>query len=607
MRKIIAFITVFLTLSLLSLSVLAEGDFEIIDGELIKYSGSDSVVSVPSDVQNIKAGAFDGTPGVTCVIFNSLSCSFEQGALPAGALVKAPESSNAHLAALEYGLAFKALDGSVSITINYLYTSGETAYPTFTAEIFTGDSYSYPVPAIEGYAPNIKTVQGVAGDVDITVTVIYSLNEADGWVIKNGHAMYVSGGSYVVDTTVEIGGVPYSFDKSGNLIIASGFLNTPGGTYYFSNNVAVTGYRIIGKSIYLFNDDGTMVKSTSLGGYRFGADGKLQGSDVLVTMDGDVYFLVSNELFSGYKMINGSIMYFGADYKQAKSTTVNGYTFDASGSLSSGISADELEISAPSDAAYTGEALEPAVTVKFKGITLTKGVHYSLIYSDNTAPGEAKVIISGMGCVSGNTSRTFNIIGTVSYTLTIRYISVTGDIIADSYTALLEPGEKYEIPSPVIEGYEPDQESVSGTMANSNITVIVTYKQLEESSESDEPFPIDPTESTDEVSEPVDPDESNTESDITESDESDSSTESSDGINSNADSNNKDADRSGYKYDYALFIKVFIIATLIAGAAIVLILNWDRIKKALEKKNIKIFKSKNSKKENSKKENSSTK
>ena len=144
-------------------------------------------------------------------------------------------------------------------------------------------------------------------------------------------------------------------------------------------------------------------------------------------------------------------------------------------------------------------------------------------------------------------------------------------------------------------------------MANSNITVIVTYKQLEESSESDEPFPIDPTESTDEVSEPVDPDESNTESDITESDESDSSTESSDGINSNADSNNKDADRSGYKYDYALFIKVFIIATLIAGAAIVLILNWDRIKKALEKKNIKIFKSKNSKKENSKKENSSTK
>lgn len=233
MRKIIAFITVLLTLSLLSLSALAEGDFEIVDGELIKYSGTDSVVSIPSDVQNIKAGAFDGTTGVTCVIFNSLSCSFEQGALPAGVLVKAPESSNAHLAALEYGLAFNALDGSVNITINYLYTNGETAYPTFTAEILTGDSYSYPVPAIEGYAPNIKTVEGVAGDVDITVTVIYSLNEADGWVIKNGHAMYVLNGSYVVDTTVEIDGMPYSFDKSGNLIIASGFLNTPGGTYYF--------------------------------------------------------------------------------------------------------------------------------------------------------------------------------------------------------------------------------------------------------------------------------------------------------------------------------------------------------------------------------------
>lgn len=595
MRKIIAFITVLLTLSLLSLSALAEGDFEIVDGELIKYSGSDSVVSIPSDVQNIKAGAFDGTTGVTCVIFNSLSCSFEQGALPAGVLVKAPESSNAHLAALEYGLAFNALDGSVNITINYLYTNGETAYPTFTAEILTGDSYSYPVPAIEGYAPNIKTVEGVAGDVDITVTVIYSLNEADGWVIKNGHAMYVLNGSYVVDTTVEIDGMPYSFDKSGNLIIASGFLNTPGGTYYFSNNVAVMGYHIIGKSIYCFNEDGTMVKSTSIGGYRFGDDGKLQGTDVLITMDGNVYFLVSNELFSGYKMINGSIMYFGSDYKQAKSTTVDGYTFDASGALISGISADELEISGPSDAVYTGDALEPSVTVKFKGISLKNGVHYSLTYSDNTAPGEAKVKISGMGCVSGSTSRTFKITGTVSYTLTIRYISVMGDIIADSYTALLEPGENYDIPSPIIEGYEPDQKSVRGIMANSNITVIVTYKQLEESSESDEPFPIDPTESTEEISKPVDPDDSDTESDITESDDSDNSTESSDGINSDPNGDNNDADRSGYNYDYALFIKVFVIATLIAGVSIVLILNWDRIKKALEKKNIKIFKSKKSK------------
>lgn len=573
MRKIIAFITVLLTLSLLSLSVLAKGDFEIVDGELIKYSGSDSVVSIPLDVQNIKAGAFDGTTGVTCVIFNSLSCSFEQGALPAGVLVKAPESSNAHLAALEYGLAFNVLDGFVNITINYLYTNGETAYPTFTAEILTGDSYSYPVPAIEGYAPNIKTVEGVAGDVDITVTVIYSLNEADGWVIKNGHAMYVLNGSYVVDTTVEIDGMPYSFDKSGNLIIASGFLNTPGGTYYFSNNVAVIGYHIIGKSIYCFNDDGTMVKGTSRGGYRFGDDGKLQGNDVLITMDGNVYFLVSNELFSGYKMINGSIMYFGSDYKQAKSTAVDGYTFDASGALISGISADELEISGPSDAVYTGDALEPSVTVKFKGISLKNGVHYSLTYSDNTAPGEANVIISGMGCVSGSTSRTFKIIGNEAYTLTIRYINVIGSPIADAYVTLVEPGEEFNIPSPEIEGYEPDQATVTGIMGSSSATIIVTYRQIEETGESDETTAPEPAES------------SEASSSVTESDESfaDETTSDSSTID------------SGYKYDYALFIKVFVIATLIAGVSIVLILNWDRIKKALEKKNIKIFKSKKSK------------
>ena len=290
-------------------------------------------------------------------------------------------------------------------------------------------------------------------------------------------------------------------------------------------------------------------------------------------MDGNVYFLVSNELFSGYKMINGSIMYFGSDYKQAKSTAVDGYTFDASGALISGISADELEISGPSDAVYTGDALEPSVTVKFKGISLKNGVHYSLTYSDNTAPGEANVIISGMGCVSGSTSRTFKIIGNEAYTLTIRYINVIGSPIADAYVTLVEPGEEFNIPSPEIEGYEPDQATVTGIMGSSSATIIVTYRQIEETGESDETTAPEPAES------------SEASSSVTESDESfaDETTSDSSTID------------SGYKYDYALFIKVFVIATLIAGVSIVLILNWDRIKKALEKKNIKIFKSKKSK------------
>lgn len=562
MKRFLMIISVFLLLSVLSVAAFAEGDFEIVDGELIKYSGTDSVVSIPMDVKNIKAGAFDGSVGVSCIIFNSFSCEFETGAIPKGITVKAPESSDAHLAALRDGLSFSVLDGSVNITINYQYSSGATALPSITEELFTGDSYSYNVPAIDGYAPNIKKIEGIAGDNDITVTVIYRATASDGWLIKDGRAMYVSGGSYLVDTTEEIDGISYSFDENGYLMIGSGFLTTPSGSYYFSNGTAVTGYRIIGKSIYYFNADGTMVKGTTFDGHEFDIGGNLLASDSIVTVDGSSYYLIANELYSGYRMIDGSIMYFGSDYKMVKSSTVDGYTFDENGALTSGISANDLEVTGLSDSAYTGSAVEPIITVKFKGITLTRDVHYKLYYSDNTAPGEAKIELRGLGPVKGTADFTFKIIGDEAYTLTIRYVNVMGAPIAEAYTALIEPGEEYDIPSPEVEGYKPNEESVSGTMGNSNITISVTYTKVAESSETEDSSDTTVPETTDVITETTEP----VESVPAESEEND------------------DKKSGGYNYDYALFIKVIIISTVITALIIVIILNWDAIKKALTKK-----------------------
>lgn len=559
MKRIITILSAVLLITLLSVSVFAEGEFEITDSTLVKYSGSDSTVYIPMDVKNISAGAFDGT-SVSLVIFNSFSCGFETGAIPAGVTVKAPESSDAHIAALRDGLTFSVLDGSVNITINYQYVNGEIALPSFSEDIYSGDSYSYTVPSLDGFAPNVDRVEGIAGDSDITVTVIYSSTVPDGWSVENGRAMYTKNGLYLKDTTEEIDGMPYSFDENGYLMIGSGFLNTPSGSYYFSDGYAVTGFRVIGKSIYYFNADGTMVKGTSASGFDFDIGGNLIANDTIVTIGSDSYFMIANELYSGYRMIDGSIVYFGSDYKMVKNGSVDGLSFDASGALVSGIDVSELEISGLSDVAYTGDSIEPLLTVKFNGIILTRDVHYKLYYSDNTEPGTATIELSGTGPVSGTVSLSFKIIGDEAYTLTIRYVNVMGAPVAEAYTTLIEPGEEFDVPSPTVEGYEPDQESVSGTMGNSNITISVTYTKVAETSDTSDSTDDPTTDTT--VTEKTEPDES----EPAETEET------------------NDKSEGGYNYDYSLFVKVLIIATVIAGGAIVLILNWDAIKKALSKK-----------------------
>ncbi len=562
MKKIFAALAVLLTLLVLSVSAFADDGFTVTaDGTLTKYSGTAAEVVIPKNINNVAAGAFDGVSGVKYVVFESSRCTFDAGALPADVTVIAPESSDAFFSAESAGLSFRALDGFTPITVNYKYSTGESALPSYTGRVETGKPYRIAVEQIDGYSSNVSYVTGYAGYSDITVSVVYTASRADGWSMDGGRAKYVKDGQYLVNTTESIDGTPYTFDSNGYLVMAGGFLNTGSDSYYLENGVAVTGYRVIGKSVYCFKADGTMVRGTSYDGHEFDIGGNLIASDTLVTVGSDKYYLIANELFSGYRSIDGSIMYFGSDYRLVRNTSANGYTFGSDGALTSGIKASELEISGLTDVAYTGEAHEPSLTVKFKGITLTLGVHYKLTYSDNTAPGEAKIELRGLGPVSGSTSLSFKILGEDAYTLTVRYINVMGAPVAESYTALLEPGEEFSIESPTVEGYKPDQETVSGIMGNSDMTFSVTYTKDSSQSESS-------SDTTDETTSSRD-----TSSAQTTLDEPEESTSSSSPVAS-----------QGYKYDYVLFIKVLVISTVIAGIAIVIILNWDVIKKTVAKK-----------------------
>jgi hypothetical protein len=62
-----------------------------------------------------------------------------------------------------------------------------------------------------------------------------------------------------------------------------------------------------------------------------------------------------------------------------------------------------------SSKAYTGSAITPTASVSYKGTTLTKGVHYSVSYSNNVKPGTATVTITGKGIFKGTVNKTFTI------------------------------------------------------------------------------------------------------------------------------------------------------------------------------------------------------
>ena len=79
---------------------------------------------------------------------------------------------------------------------------------------------------------------------------------------------------------------------------------------------------------------------------------------------------------------------------------------------------------------YTGSAITPAVTVK-DGSTLVSGTDYEVTYSDNTAAGEAKVVVTGKE----------NYSGTVTGTFTIRYRELPAGKTLEDY-ATIAPAPK---------------------------------------------------------------------------------------------------------------------------------------------------------------------
>ena len=117
----------------------------------------------------------------------------------------------------------------------------------------------------------------------------------------------------------------------------------------------------------------------------------------------------------------GKTLAAGVDYTVAYSDNTNAGTAKATvtgtgnytGSLAASfkiVAADivDTDVYIPHQT-YTGEKIEPSVTVTLDGKTLTAGTDYTVTYSDNIDVGTASVVITGQGIFTGTKTSTFQI------------------------------------------------------------------------------------------------------------------------------------------------------------------------------------------------------
>lgn len=528
--------------------------FTINGGVLESCTGKAADVIIPDEVTRISAGAFSRMPNIKSIYIYNRDCQVDNGAFPAGLSIYALPGSPANIVANLSGCtSYSITPVSVNLTINYITESGSTIASTYIAALKTGEDFSVTSPIISGYTTDMPIVSGYAVRDDISISVRYKQSVDSGWKIVGKNIRYSENGKYLTNTTKTVDGVEYKFDGAGNVILDNEFIDIDGQTYYIVRQQYVTGYKVIGHSIYCFLDNGAMLKNTTHDGYSFDINGTIVGQDIFVDVGNSTYYLYQNALFTGFVSDNGSIYYFGEDYAMVKNQTVDSYTFDYTGKLISGLTFDQLTVLPLPNVEYNGEAHTPAVSIKFGNIFLIEGIHYTVAYSDNVEVGTATITITGIGPVYGETALNFQIKEQGAFTLTIKYQNVMGGTVAKTYEDKLLPGEEFSIESPEIEGMKADHLVIKGKMGDKDQEFKVIYSVI-------------PSESSGESSPKPSESEKNPE------------TDSSDKAQKFA------ADKEAKRKEKVIKFVIFsLVSTVITAALILAVLNWDIIKRSIKK------------------------
>ena len=133
---------------------------------------------------------------------------------------------------------------------------------------------------------------------------------------------------------------------------------------------------------------------------------------------------------------------------------------------------------------YTAKVKSYTVTVNYKyssgGTAATtktqtgnEGTSYSITSPTISGYVASDSVVSGTFSNNETITVTYTPV-TPKYTLTIKYVYSTGGTASSTHTETLESGSKYNVVSPIIDGYAPDKVKVSGNLT-SNTTITVTY------------------------------------------------------------------------------------------------------------------------------------
>jgi len=106
----------------------------------------------------------------------------------------------------------------------------------------------------------------------------------------------------------------FTYGEDGKLVGSELFVPVGDDVYYVINNVIVYNQIVAGDGIYDFGSDGKMFKGEK-DGLTYGEDGKLVANEEFVTVNGDIYYLVNNIIIFNQFVIDGSIYDFGSDGK----------------------------------------------------------------------------------------------------------------------------------------------------------------------------------------------------------------------------------------------------------------------------------------------------
>ena len=134
---------------------------------------------------------------------------------------------------------------------------------------------------------------------------------------------YAVKGTVVKNVTMVVGDGIYEFGASGaanrDKIFEIGFIELDGKQYYVvEGNKILLGVRVVNKTVYDFGEDGALNPDTIF-------------DKEFVTVDNDVYYAVNNIVATSYKFIDQHIYVFDEDGKLIRNTEHEGYTVSKDG------------------------------------------------------------------------------------------------------------------------------------------------------------------------------------------------------------------------------------------------------------------------------------